>query len=188
MTRRKSIRRAPHAQFPWVTSWIAVCLVAQLCHLPTLQAQSEPAATQQRTAPREAHLIEVPLPITGMVDTKIKRKIDLLLSQQGTSENRPILILEVAGGDEQASQRSEFERCLSLARYLASDKLGGTRTVAYVAGNLKGHALLPVLACEELIVNPDAEIGDAGRLIELDQSANQRGDSGPELFGELSDG
>lgn len=165
MTRQPTVRRATSARHACVTRCVAivgVCLGLQFTHLLSLRAETEPAAAQSGRAPREAHLIEVPLPIAGTVDTQIKRQIDLLLSRQTASENRPILILEFSGRDDQASQNSEFERCLSLARYLTSDKLGGTRTVAYVAGNLKGHALLPVLACEELIVNPEAEIGEAG--------------------------
>ena len=165
MTRQQSVRRASSASFPWVTKWMAmafVCLVAQLIHVPELRAQSELAGGLRDTTTPAAYLIEVPLPITGMVDTQIKRKIDLLLSQRATSEKRPILILEFSSDGDQAGERSEFERCLSLARYLASDRLGGARTVAFVAGDLKGHALLPVLACEELIVDPDAEFGEAG--------------------------
>lgn len=57
---------------------------------------------------------------------------------------------------------SQFERSLALARHLTSDRLRTVRTVAYVPGTLSGHALLPVLACEELIVGPDAELLDAG--------------------------
>jgi len=148
-----------------VTSWFAcasVCLVAQLIQVSELRAQSEPAGRLEGTTSPVVYLIEVPSSITGMVDTIIKRKIEQLLSQQETLEPRPILILEFSGDGNPASPDSEFERCLSLARFLASDRLGGTRTVAFVAGDLTGHALLPVLACEELIVNPDAEIGDAG--------------------------
>jgi len=69
--------------------------MVQLCHLSLLRAESEPAPLPATS--RAAHLIEVPLPITGTVDTQIKRKVDLLLSQQTTSETRPILILEFAG-------------------------------------------------------------------------------------------
>ena len=165
MTRHIAIRLFNRASFAWMSSWMtiaSVCLVAQLIQVSELRAQSEPAGVSEVARTPSVYLIEVPAPIIGMVDTQIKRQIDQLLSQQETSEQRPILILEFSGKADQTSQDSEFERCLSLARFLASDRLGGTRTVAFVAGNLTGHALLPVLACEELIVNPDAEIGDAG--------------------------
>jgi membrane-bound ClpP family serine protease len=140
----------------------SVCLVTQFIHVWESPAQSELAGGRQGTTSQAVYLIEVPLPITGMVDTQIKRKIELLLSEQVPSEVRPILILEFSSQSSEESQHSEFERSLSLARFLASDRLDGTRTVAFVIGDLKGHALLPLLACEELIVDPDAEIGEAG--------------------------
>ncbi|MFT7641303.1 MAG: membrane-bound serine protease (ClpP class), partial [Pirellulaceae bacterium] len=57
---------------------------------------------------------------------------------------------------------SQFERSLALARYLASDRLSEVRTVAYIPQTLQGHAVLPVMACEQLIVAPEIEFGRAG--------------------------
>lgn len=57
---------------------------------------------------------------------------------------------------------SQFERSLALARYLTSERLRTARTVAYLPGRVSGHAVLPVLACEEMIVGPEAELVDAG--------------------------
>jgi len=106
-------------------------------------------------------LVRVPLPITGTVDTIVKRLIEPV-RENATGAERPILVLEFSATDENSGAGSEFERCLSLARYLASDRLSGVRTVAYVTGDLQGHAVLPVLACESLIMHPDAELGSAG--------------------------
>ena len=57
---------------------------------------------------------------------------------------------------------SEFERALSLARYLTSEDLRRVRTVAYVPRAAIGHAVLVALACEEIIMDQDAVLGDAG--------------------------
>ena len=161
MTRQQADCPASSTTFSRATRWLAVaaiCIGVPTASPITVWAQS---ATQE-AAPRTAQLIEVPLPITGTVDTQIKQQIDQILAQRASLDPRPIIILEFAGGEDQASEKSEFERSLSLARYLASDRLGNARTVAFVAGNLRGHAILPVLACEELMINPDAEIGQAG--------------------------
>ena len=110
-----------------------------------------------------AHLVVVPLPITGSVDASVKRSIDQVVDQGRTDGGaRPLVILEFQGPSGETGAGSEFERALSLARYLASDRLSGVRTVAYLPGNVHGHAVLPVLACEELVVAPDAEFGAAG--------------------------
>ncbi len=162
--RNRPFARRPVPRFAAVFVLVAGFLAWQLADRPTLQAQPNATTSSQRTAP--VYLVEVPLPIAGTVDTQVKRQIDQLLSRDVPSTPRPILILEFSGAEQPggtgSGQSSEFERCLSLARYLVGDRLSGTRTVAFVQGDLKGHALLPVIACEELIVDPDAEIGAAG--------------------------
>lgn len=126
---------------------------------------AEVAATET-AAPakaKSAQLLPVPLPIVGNADTNLKRMIDAVVSRTEDSGGaRPVLILEFRANKGQAGEGSEFERSLSLARYLASDKLTGVRTVAYLPNSVKGHACLPVLACEEIIIAADAEFGEAG--------------------------
>ena len=57
---------------------------------------------------------------------------------------------------------TEFGRALDLARYLSSRELSAIKTVAYIPQSIKGHGVLVALACEEIVMAPDAEIGDAG--------------------------
>lgn len=104
----------------------------------------------------------VTLPITGTVDTHVKRRVDQILSELPASDARPVLILEYRAAEEQLAHTSEFERCLSLARFLASERLARVRTVAYLPVSVKGHAVLTAIACEEIIVDPDAVLGEAG--------------------------
>jgi membrane-bound serine protease (ClpP class) len=120
-----------------------------------------PAPAPTPPAAREAHLVRIPLPIVGTVDTQVKRQIDQLVSN--AKPPRPLLVLEFFGADGQNGSGSEFERCLSLARYLASERLNGVRSVAFVPQTLVGHAVLPVLACEEIVISETAEFGEAGR-------------------------
>jgi membrane-bound ClpP family serine protease len=96
------------------------------------------------------------------VDTHTKAQIEQALVQWGEKTSRPILILDFRGEDEHAAKTSEFERSLSLARFLAGEKLRRVRTVAWLNGSVNGHAVLPVLACEEIVAHPDAEFGRAG--------------------------
>jgi membrane-bound ClpP family serine protease len=107
-------------------------------------------------------LVRVPLPIRGSVDLRVKRMIDQLLSELPAEGTRPIVVLEFWPPDDGGGEGSEFERALSLARYLASQRLSGVRTVAYLPRTVKGHAVLVVLACEEIIMHPDAKLGAAG--------------------------
>jgi membrane-bound serine protease (ClpP class) len=112
--------------------------------------------------PGMGRLVRVPLPITGTVDTRIKVAVDRLLETLPKDGPRPILVFEFAPKDENAVQGSEFERSLALARYLASERFSRVRTVAYLPQSVRGHAVLAVMACEEIIMAPRAELGKAG--------------------------
>ncbi|NLF68174.1 MAG: hypothetical protein GX575_03865 [Candidatus Anammoximicrobium sp.] len=146
-------------------SLILACGVCLLAAAGGDQGARQTPAEAQQPEPSETasgQLIRVPLPIAGEADTRLKAMIGELLARwQGTS-GRPTLILEFGGGDESARRASQFERALSLARYLAGEQLGRVRTVAYLTGPVQGHAVLPVLACEQIVAHPDAELGRAG--------------------------
>ncbi len=121
------------------------------------------AAVQPKPAElARAYLIPVPLPIAGSVDNHLKRRIDQILSELPRGTARQILVLEFRPAAGKPADASEFERCLSLARYLASERLAPLRTVAYLPAAVKGHAVLAVLACEEIVIAPDAMFGAAG--------------------------
>jgi len=126
--------------------------------------QVKAPVADQANSPRAAisYLIRVPIPIAGEGDTRLKAMIDELLVRWQDAAGRPTLVLEFGGGDEGLQRASQFERALSLARFLASEKLNRVRTVAYLSGPVRGHAVLPVLACEQIIAHPDAEFGPAG--------------------------
>jgi membrane-bound serine protease (ClpP class) len=123
-----------------------------------------PDATTEETAraPRTADLVVVPLPITGTVDTQVKQAIARVLARQRPAASRPLVVLEFRSEPDQSGRGSEFERCLSLARYLSGNLLRRARTVAFLPQTVQGHAVLAVLACEEIIMEADATLGDAG--------------------------
>lgn len=130
----------------------------------TERAVSQVAGPERTRTPSavSSYLIRVPLPLAGEVDTRLKAMIEELLVRWQDVSGRPTLVLEFGGGDEGQQRASQFERALSLARFLASEKLSRVRTVAYLTGSVRGHAVLPVLACEQIIAHPDAELGQAG--------------------------
>ncbi len=113
-------------------------------------------------ASRQADLVVVSLPITGTVDTEVKQAIDRVMAREHAAGTRPLVVLEFRVDPGGSGKGSEFERCLSLARYLSSDALRSARTVAYLPRTVKGHAVLAVMACEEIIMAPDATLGEAG--------------------------
>lgn len=147
--------------------------------LLTLVFKSQPwtsVAAGQEAAPadesgRAAYLIEVPLPLMGTRDEAIQQQINQVANKARGSEQRPIVILHFkahASTERNAqdnngspSRGSQFERALSLARYLTSSAASKVRLVAYLTDRIEGHAVLPILACEEIIASPTAELGSA---------------------------
>ena len=73
-----------------------------------------------------------------------------------------ILQLEPVQLDEGLGAGSQFERAFALASFLYSRDMAGVKTVAYLPRSVRGHAILLAMACEEIIMAPDAEIGEAG--------------------------
>ncbi|MDA1054609.1 MAG: hypothetical protein O3C40_29610 [Planctomycetota bacterium] len=158
-------------RWPELTAWRrGTTIMLALAVLSLLAADDTPDGPTPSTStvvpkppPAVARLIPVPLPITGNADTNIKRMIDQMIeSTKVQGAPRPILILEFRSSGGDGSDASEFERSLSIARYLTSDRLDDVRTVAYLPRSVRGHAVLAVLACEEIIIAPDAELGSAG--------------------------
>ena len=72
------------------------------------------------------------------------------------------------------SRGSEFGRCLELARALTNESASRVRLVAYLPNSVEGHAVLPVLACEEILCAPSAELGRAA----IDEGKVGEGDKG----------
>lgn len=111
---------------------------------------------------KQGYLVQVPLPITGSVDTKVIGMLQRLQNRLPQGGPRPVLVLEFSSPDGNAGDTSQFERSLALARFLSSSKLSRLRTVAYIPKAVKGHAVLAVMACNEIVMREDAELGEAG--------------------------
>jgi membrane-bound ClpP family serine protease len=128
---------------------------------PAETPDSEPEA--EKKAPFVA-LIRLPLPITGNADNRIQGMIRRVRqrAEQHRGGERPILVLEFTPGGTEFGEGTDFTRALGLARFLASRELAGIRTVAYIPRTIKGHAVLVAMACEEIVMARDAELGDAG--------------------------
>src|SRR5262249_45881698 len=70
----------------------------------------------------------------------------------------PVLVFEFRPG-EAAPGGSKFGTSYDLATYISKNLGGAKMTVAYVPEPLKGYAVLAALACDELVMGPDATLG-----------------------------
>jgi len=137
---------------------LAAAAIGQLGH----------AAPPTKTPPH-AQLIRLPLPITGNIDQQIKRAFESVLRKTRAGADRPVVVLEFWPAHSEFGEGSDFSRAHALARYLSSRDTARVKTVAFLPRSIKGHAVLVAMACEEIVMAPDALLGAAG----LDEPAEE---------------
>ncbi|MGD9635828.1 MAG: NfeD family protein [Pirellulales bacterium] len=154
--------------------WLAVAalLAAGAASDDNSQPPGGEAAPERRAsgdgAQGDGRLVRVRLPLVGNADAHIKSTIQRALTQLKMAPRedgrRPVLILELVPARRQGTfgEGTDFERAVSLARFLISEEMAAVKTVAYIPRSIKGHGVLVALACEEIVMNPAAEIGEAG--------------------------
>ncbi len=132
------------------------------------------AKNKKATTP-SAIVLRLNLPIVGNEDERFKRRVLKAVEQLPRSEPRSILVVEFHADDPSTAANSQFERSLAVARFLAGQSLRGVRTVAFLPQGVTGHAVLPALACEEIVIQQDALLGDAGVAEEFIDPTVRRG-------------
>lgn len=136
----------------------------------------------QDAAPSPAALVRVHLPITGNADQVLRNRLlrirDQLLTMASAqkSDSRPLLVLELSPRPEDvnASDGSLFERAYSLARFVCSREMAGVKTVAFVPRSVRGHGVLLAMACEEIVMAPDALLGSDATMGQADDTSQTK--------------
>jgi membrane-bound ClpP family serine protease len=135
---------------------------------PEAQSKQPPGDEVAGVELSDGRLIRVRLPLVGNADAHVKSAIlrarEKLTSLPNRGDRRPVLILEFspARRDSGFGEGTDYTRALSLAEFLTGNEVTSIKTVAYIPRTIKGHGVLVALACEEIVMHPDAEIGEAG--------------------------
>ncbi len=173
----RSMSAAPSAA---AVGW-AICVLLGLATSPSAQ-EAEPqqpadpapeaAAPQTLEAPDPAPAdpqaaawrMRLTLPVTAKTDKQVQRFVVTALDQAAAAKQRPVLIFEfhVPPGQSEFGRGSEFGPAYQLAEFLSGPKLAAATTVAFIPATIQGHAVLVAMACDEIVMAPDAEIGVAG--------------------------
>ena len=114
--------------------------------------------------------VAVRLPITGGRDDAIRaailRQLDRIQSNPG---RRDQLVLQFDATSDEHARESDFGRSLELARFLTSSQMANVKTIAYLPNGAQGHVVLVALACEDIVMAPNALLGPAGREQRVDE-------------------
>ena len=121
-------------------------------------AQQPAPTAEPETTPGQFFTITEP--ITYEAIERVRAATRQLVARSTGSEKgtRPILVFEFLPG-ETAPGKSEFGACWDLATLISQDLAGAKLTVAHVPHPLRGYAVLPVMACTEIVMASSASLG-----------------------------
>jgi membrane-bound ClpP family serine protease len=125
------------------------------------QAEAGPKE-DPKAAARMGWVFRITLPIT---DTARLRRFVTNATERAKDEGAwPLLVFEfhVPPDQRDFARTSQFGACYELARFLSGEPAGQATTVAFLPESIQGHAVLVAMACEWIVMAPDAEMGEAG--------------------------
>lgn len=151
----------PHRNSLGRLNRVVLVLTAGLLALPggyrsAADQEEPPEPKQQNTL---ARFITVASPIE---DGKITNTALKLQSEAARESLSAVLVLEITRGSD------KFGPIYELAKFLTED-LPNVRTVAWIPETVDGNKVVLALACQEIVMHPDAELGDIGRGQPVDQ-------------------
>ncbi len=122
-------------------------------------AAPRPAAAQQPASDARTlgRFITLESPISDEVIAWVRRSAQDLQAQATREGKRPCLVIEVSAGV------SQFHHVYGLADLLTTQPVSSIKTVAWVPATVTGPNALVALACNEICMHPDAQLGDLGR-------------------------
>lgn len=113
------------------------------------------AAVADNPAARSGLFVSVPTPLTGEAVQRVTNRVE---AARGRPDQRPaVVVFDFNAGDKDMTA-GNFGVGYELAKYIAG--LTDVTTVGYVHRKVTGHAVLPVLACKELVMGPQGLVGD----------------------------
>jgi len=137
------------------------CLTALLItEWRNFSAAQDAQADQPVVAQQEMPLgkfVTVLSPIDAAQLGRVKNAALSLQSAAIKQKRKAVLVLEITQGS------TEYHQVLGMAKFLSSGELSKVTIVAWIPKTVTGHNVIVALACNEIVMHPDAELGDVGR-------------------------
>lgn len=112
---------------------------------------------QTRPAAPPAKVVTLTSPIDEAGAGRVQN-VALQLQAEATKVDREaVLVIEIPPGS------SKFGAIRDLSQFLTSAQISRVRTVAWVPESVDGNNVVVAFACNEIVLHPDAELGDIGR-------------------------
>ncbi|RUL87560.1 NfeD family protein [Tautonia sociabilis] len=110
------------------------------------------AAPQERGAP-PGHFFRIEQPIDSDRADRLQSAVEAVVRSANASGAEPVLVFEIRPGD------SDFGICMSVADFILRRLARAEKTIAFVPEPLAGYATFIALACDEIVLGPEATIG-----------------------------
>ena len=120
--------------------------------------------TTESEADDHAMVFDITLPITTGTANTLKQSIESALADRTTDAGRKatfIFRMTVPPDQENYGRGSPFAGCYELASLISGPKFANVKTVAFFPNSVQGHAILIGLACDEIYMASDSQIGEA---------------------------
>ncbi|MDX2038672.1 MAG: NfeD family protein [Isosphaeraceae bacterium] len=127
-----------------------------LCLALAVALPSFALAQERRGENIPGQFFSIEEPIDSDLVSRIKSAAKQVIFKHG-KDSTPVLVFEIRPGKSRPGS-SELGTSFELADFLSTE-LGGATVVAYVPEPLTGYAVLPVLACDEVVMGAAASIG-----------------------------
>ena len=111
------------------------------------------------------YVVDVSMPLESGATSQLLTQL-VRLGESAPADQRVTVVMRYADDSERTGKETSFEDALKLARAMTQPKLSRVRIVALVEGEVRGHAVLPIIAADNLLVTHKAVIGDATAIEE----------------------
>ena len=138
--------------------WLVLLRSFSIAFDPARPGRAAPPQPRHETVPGQ--FFPITEPITNETIAQIRAAATPVhRPQRRARAGRPILVFEFRPGETARRARSEFGAAYDLANLISTELDGAKRTVAYVPEPLQGYAVLAALACDEIVMGPEASLG-----------------------------
>lgn len=113
-------------------------------------------AKQDEQPSKPALFMTIDSPVGEVTYGRVTNAALSLQNEAAQNNQTGYLILKISPGS------SPFHQVQGLAKFLASSKLSSLKTIAWIPETVIGNNVVLALACDEIVMHPDAELGDIG--------------------------
>ncbi len=129
--------------------------------------QDAKKAEQDQPPAKPALFMTIENPVGEVTYGRVTNAALSLQNEAAQSNQTGYLILRITPGS------SPFHQVQGLAKFLSSSKLSNLKTIAWIPETVIGNNVVLALACDEIVMHPDAELGDIGygKAVDPDERA-----------------